>query len=106
MHAERSSGMISSHRGGEGAAPPVRATFNDWETAKMSPTPVLLPENPSAHVAVNGERGGYRREAWNRYRAAAHRFACEPEDPAAAVELEQAADGLRRMAAIAAWRRG
>ena len=71
----------------------------------MSPSPVPQSDFQSVPLSRPRESGAFRREAWKRYRAAAHRFASEPEDPAAAVELEQAADGLRRVAAIAAWRR-
>ncbi len=72
----------------------------------MSSDPVLLHEPASPSLAATDGPASYRREAWERYRLAAHRFACRPEDPGAAEALEQATLGLRRAAAVAAWRRG
>lgn len=61
--------------------------------------------SPSATEPRRGD-GAYRRQAWERYRSAVRRFAQQPEDRRTAEELEMAVEGLRRAAAVAAWRRG
>jgi hypothetical protein len=77
-------------------------------TDSAVPTETLAAGSPAAPGSATRRgaqpAGSYRREAWARYRAAAERFARNPDEPAAADALEQAVEGLRRAAAVEAWR--
>lgn len=67
------------------------------------PTDRPVPSTGST-AAAPGPDGDFRRRAWERYRSAAQTYARNSDDRAAADALEQAVAGLRRAAAVEAWR--
>jgi hypothetical protein len=61
---------------------------------------------PPENAAAPQDAEAFRRRAWQRYRAAARAFALHPDDRRAVEDLESASSGLRRAAAVIAWRQG